>query len=233
MKKWIEDLLELQELDIRLRNLGIKIKLLPQEMNDLKQALADEQNAIKEAKELVQKTELAIKKCESSQQVEQDEICRLGAQSNQVKKNDEYNAMLREIEHHKSKVSDLETEEIELLDVIESAKEKHAQMVKDYAFTEKGLKEDMQEIVDLANELKGQIAEIKEARPKREKSIDGEVLSKYTRLLAKGKGKPLSPVVDGNCGNCHLKLVPQTVNMALKGEEAQCSNCGFLVYSEA
>jgi len=232
MKKWIEDLLAVQELDIRLRNLGVKIKLLPKEMSDLKQALADEQQAVKDAKELIQKTELAIKQCESNQEKENNEICRLGAQSNQVKKNDEYEAMLREIDHHKNIVSDVETEEIELLDTIEEAKTKHAQMVKDYMFTEKGLKEEMQEIVDLANELKVEIAKIKEERPKRAQLIDKELLSRYDRMLSKGKGKPLSPVVDGNCGNCHLKLVPQTVNAASKGEEASCGNCGFLVYTE-
>jgi len=233
MKKWIEDLLALQELDVRLRNLGIKVKLLPQEMNDLKQSLADEKEAIKKAKETIQKTELSIKQCESNQQQEQDEICRLGAQSNQVKKNDEYEAMLREIAHHKEKVSDLETEEIELLDVLEEAQAHHAQLEKDFAFTEKGLKEDMQEIVDIAGELKGQIAEINGDRPGREKLIEADLLSLYKRLLSKGKGKPLSPIVDGNCGNCHLKLVPQTITSALKGNQVSCGHCGFLVYSEA
>jgi len=232
MKKWIEDLLALQELDIRLRNLGVRVKMLPQEMNDLKQMLADEKAAVQSAKEKIQRTELQIKQCESNIQVEKDEICRLGAQSNLVKKNDEYNAMLREIEGHKEKVSDLETEEIELWDAVEAAQEHHKQLEKDFSSREKGLKEDMQEIVDIANDLKLEIAKINEERPNREKSIDSEVLTKYKRLLSKGKGSPLSSVIDGNCGNCHLKVVPQVINAASKGDEATCNNCGFLLYTQ-
>ena len=233
MKKWIEDLLALQELDIRLRNLGIKIKMLPVEMNNLKQELADEKVKLSNAKETVQKRELLLKRCESNIQSEQDEICRLGAQTNLVKKNDEYNALLREIEHHKDKVNDFETEEIELFDEIEEAKVTFNQLDKDFVYREKGLKEDMQEIVDIANDLKIEIANINSERPNREKGNDDEVLSIYNRLLSKGKGSPLSEVVDENCGNCHLKLVPQVVNDSRKGEMTSCNNCGFLVYSKA
>jgi len=232
MKKWIEDLLELQELDIRKRNLGIRIKMLPTEMNNLKQDLADEAKALQDAKDRVQKAELGIKQVELKVESENEEICRLGAQSNQIKKNDEYQALLKEIEHHKEIVSDLETEEIELLDEIEGATESLKQFSKDFVAREKGIKADMQDIVDLAGDLKVELAKIDGERPKREKNVSSEVLSTYNRLLSKGKGSPLSPVVEGNCGNCHLKLVPQVVNQAQKGEQASCGNCGFLVYTE-
>lgn len=232
MKKWINNLLALQELDLRLRNLGIRVKMLPVEMNNLKKELLDEKEKVHNARELVLKTEMSIKQCESKIELEKEEICRLGAQSNLIKKNDEYEAMLREIENHKNKVNDYETEEIELLDAIEAAQDQYKLFEKDFVSREKGLKEDMQDIVDIAGSLKVEIAKNNKARPSKEQLQDEDILSLYKRLLSKGKGSPLSPIVSGNCGNCHLKVVPQVVSLARKGDEASCNNCGFLVYLE-
>lgn len=232
MKKWLEDLLALQELDIRLRNLGTRVKLLPGEMKNLKQELEDAKSAVLKAKENVQKTELLMKKCEANIQAENDEICRLGAQTNLVKKNDEYNALLREIEHHKERISDFETEEIELMDALDNARKEYEELEKDFVFREKGLKEDMQEIVDLANDLKVEIAKVNEERSKRAKVPSQDDLSIYNRLLSKGKGSPLSELIEDNCGNCHMRVVPQVVNSVQKGERVSCNNCGFLLYSK-
>ena len=232
MKSDLEKLLALQELDLRLRNLGIRVKLLPKELDDLKKELAGKKEAVAAAKEKLQRYELDIKQCESNIESEKEIICKLGAQSNMVKKNDEYNALLQEIEHHKEKVSEFETQEIELLDKIEEAREEFKSLEKNLVPVEKGLKEEMQEIIDLAGELKSEIAKVKEARIRAEAQVNAELLATYKRLLDKGQGTPVSKINDGSCSNCHLQVVPQIINQALKDGYAVCNNCGFLIYAE-
>ena len=232
MKKWIEDLLELQTVDIRLRNLAKRIKMLPKELADLKEELSGEQKKVQDTKERIQKIALSIKKIESDIQVAREMECKLGAQTNQVKKNEEYQALLKEIDHQKEKISDLETDELMLLDDQEEAQQLLKGLEKELVQREKSLKEQMQEIVDIANDLKQEIEAMKNKKPALESKVGAPLLSLYKRLLGTGKGMPLSSLVDGNCGNCHLKVIPEIQGKAINGEEVTCSNCGFLLYDQ-
>ncbi len=83
--------------------------------------------------------------------------------------------------------------------------------------------------VELAR-LKDEIAKLQAARAEKAAPVAKDLLSIYNRLLTKADTVPFVPVTQGSCGNCHLKMTPQTVNRARKGELAFCDNCGYLVY---
>ena len=46
------------------------------------------------------------------------------------------------------------------------------------------------------------------------------------------KGLMVSPITDGICGNCFLKLTPQTMTHARRGAVTECDHCRHLVYLE-
>ena len=69
-------------------------------------------------------------------------------------------------------------------------------------------------------------------RPALLSGIPSELLSRYERLLrGKDQGAPLTPVENGCCGNCHMKVTLQTINQLSKGELESCDNCQHLLYA--
>jgi uncharacterized protein len=234
MKKWIEDLLALQKVDMRVRNLKIKLATLPVERKRIE---ADRQAAslsVKAAKESLQQAELQMKKADQSIAEINAEARKLQTQSAMVKKNSEYQAMMSQIDQCKLRISDVETEQIGLLDKIEERKNLLRDAEKEFADKERSLKSELSEFVQLEAEIKEEMAQLLASRRSFESKLETSVLTVYNRLAANGKGLPLASVGSGgHCSNCQLKLTPQTINQAKNGDLVCCDNCSHIVFIDA
>lgn len=232
MKRWIKCLLALQDVDMRLRGLEERLKMIPQEKERFSAELDSEREKLRTSKENSQKVQLDIKNVESEIAKANNEISKLQSQSVMVKKNDEYKALMKEIENCKGKISDLETKEINLLDRMEEEKSGFQAIERAFSEHEKNIEANLKELDEISGELKQEIENIKANRSQFESQVDHSVLGVYNRLLGRGKGAPFVRIHEGNCGNCHLKLTPQTINEARKAEMVLCDNCGYMIYLE-
>jgi len=229
----LAQLLDLQEVDLRFQKLVVRGKILPKELDNLKKELAAEKTSVEEIKTELNQAELAMKKCESEMALEKEKVDKLNTQSSMVKKNDEYQAILSEIDGHKEKIDNFETKEIELFDVIDDLTKKYEDASKELIAIEKSLKKEMQELIDLAGDLKKEIeVNRKKSTQLEAKVTDKELLSLYKRLIKKEGSTPVTQVQHDSCGNCHLKILPETkVDIQKKGY-ALCDNCGYIIYGE-
>lgn len=231
MREWIENLLELQSMDLKIRKMKLRKTVVPQEIANLRERMENERKELAEAKEISMKVKLDIKTVESKVEACEAEIQRLQKQSVMVKKNDEYRALMSEIEHQKKKISDLESEEIELWDRHEAAQEKFKRLESDYKSRVESLEEEIGELEELIGDLDVEIKKLSELRESQARKIDeGGAITVYSRILKRGRGEPLVPVQGSNCGNCHLKLTPQTINETRKTIVVVCDNCGHMLY---
>lgn len=231
MKKWIEDLLALQTIDMAIRNMKIRLEMLPKEKSSLEAEQKKEEAELKSKSENSKKTELSVKQVESSIAQINDSIKKIMANSAMVKKNNEYQAMMSEIQQNKAKISDLETEEINLLDELEKAKAGFKEFEKQYHAKVKTIKENLSELQLLEREVREEINRLIAERGTKEGAIGQDILRVYSRLR-KASGDPLVKVNNDICGNCHLKLTPQTLTETRKGSVITCDNCQHLLYIE-
>ena len=228
---WLENLLKLQALDLRLRDLEARLQLLPREMQDMvakRDALAA---STKAAQDAVRKIELAVKSGESGIEALQKENLKLQQQSALVKNNKEYQAMLAAVEQNKAKIGELEEKTLILMDELDAARAKAVKVTGDNRAATAMLKTEFDELFAFSSEVKKEIAQLKERRPAMAKNINAEVLSRYTALL--GGKLQTTPVValDGeSCGNCHLAVTPQTINLLKRGDVGVCDNCQHFIY---
>ncbi len=229
MHQWVEDLLALQDVDMRIHNMKLRLKAIPGEVAKLDATIKTEQEDFKSKREDVQKAEMDIKHVESEIKAQNEKIQKLQTQSVMVKKNDEYKALLAEIDHHKDKISDFETTEIEAMDRLDAAKVKFKELEKQFDARISSLKEEINELKTLDGEIKEEIEKMKQGRPAYSSRIANEVLRDYNRLLQNGR-PPLVPVSNSCCGNCHLKLTPNTLNQARKSGVTLCDNCYYMLY---
>jgi hypothetical protein len=230
MKQWITDLLALQEIDMRIRGLKTRLTIIPEEISKLEKELVIEKSKLDHAKESFVGIELEIKKRESAIKDQNEVMKKYNTQSAQIKKNDEYRAMMHEIENVKNKISDIETEQLNFMEKIEVAKNAFKSEEKLFKDREKALADEKNELKDLEGKLKAEIEKQNASREEFSAKVSPELLSIYKRLLSKKTGTPLVDVRQGICGNCHLKLTPQTVNSVRKEAQVFCDNCGHLLY---
>ena len=137
--------------------------------------------------------------------------------------------MMSEIAQNKAKISDFETEEITLLDELEKAKGELKEFEKQYQAKVRSIKENMSELQQMEGEVREEINRLISERGHKETGIPQEVIRVYSRLL-KTAGDPLVKVNNDICGNCHLKLTPQTLAETRKGSVINCDNCQHLLY---
>ena len=127
----LNELLKLQELDLRLRDLELRLKTMPQEMKNMI-ARRDKinKNSV-EAAEKVKSIELSIRQSESEAGRLEEENARLLQQSSKVKKQAEYDAMLLSIDNNKKKIAAEEENTLLLYDLLETAKANYRKVKKD------------------------------------------------------------------------------------------------------
>lgn len=227
---WVKNLLNLQALDLEIRNLKLRLTMIPKEAEKLQQEIAAIESKVKAAKEKKAAHELQLKKNEAEIAEINDKIGKLQTQSALVKKNTEYQAMLGTIAMLKKSISDLESKQIELMDAL-SADDKAIYAATAAVKPETApLRSELKELAELVNDIKARGRDLLAKRPELRSMVDSEILPRYEQILKKNDSIPLVPVEVDKCGNCHLRLTPQTMNSARSGAITFCDNCMHIIY---
>ena len=227
---WVKNLLNLQALDLEIRNLKLRLTMIPKEAEKLQQEIAEIESKVRIAKEKKAAHELQLKKAEAEIAEINDKIGKLQTQSALVKKNTEYQAMLGTIAMLKKSISELESQQLELMDTLagdDKAIYAAAAAVKPETAP---LREELAELAELVNDVKRRGRELLAKRPELRSMVDSEVLPRYEQILQKNAGQPLVAIEGDKCGNCHLRLTPQTLNSARAGNITFCDNCMHIIY---
>ena len=229
MKTWIKDVLELQVADMKTKRMNRRLKDIPNEKKEMVSAIEMEKEKVSKAKEKMIGTEKEIKSLEMKIDSINAKINDMQQKSAMVKKNDEYKAFLNEIASQKSFISSLETKQLSYFEQLDVDKKALSGAEKSLKTIENDIKESINDLEEMEKVLQSEIEKALQSRnPLLEKLIP-EILPTYNRLI-KRDGEPLVRVHNNTCGFCHLKLTPQTVNDAKKGQVTCCDSCGHLIY---
>ena len=231
MKPWIETLLSLQSLDMELRGIETKIATFPSEKARITAEAKESESAVTAVRDELRALQLKIKNVEGKAAAAQEEVQKLKIQSGTIKKTNEYQAMMSAIGAKEQEQSALETEALTLMEQVEPLQKKVAAAEKQHASVVKNLREEVAELKEYAESLKQKYKETLSLRQAHEQNVNLNALEIYKKLLADKKGEPMVPVLDGTtCGFCRLKLTPQTINNAKRGDITLCDNCSRMIY---
>ena len=181
--KWVESLLALQAVDLRIRELEQRVALLPQEMNRLKAKRDEAVARVNAVADKGRKIDLERKSAESEIAKLNAENEKLRQQSAMVRKNSEYQAMLNTIAMNKKYIGDLETRVLGLMDDFEAARREYRKVKLESEIEVKGAREEFDELVAFSKDVKKEIASLTASRPELARAIDSATLSRYEALL--------------------------------------------------
>lgn len=231
MNKQLFDLLALQEVDMKIRALKARLTMLPGERVANEKRLAVVSAALRAKQDKLKATEVAVRNAESEIARLNDNVQKLQTNSALVKKNNEYQAMLTEIQHNKDKISELETKLISLMDTADAQRTEVRSEEKQSAARIKSIKDELGELVRFEKEIKEEGRSLVAKSKDFATHVEPGLLERYTRLL-RDSGPPVVKLDGEICTNCSFKVTPQTRNACHSGMIANCDNCSHMLYCD-
>jgi uncharacterized protein len=229
----IRDLLVLQDRDRRLSLITKELEKLPQEETRARGKLSGDQAALEKAHDALRTNELALKKIELDAETRRTTIKRLKLQQFETRKNEEYQALGHEVVRYEKEVDDYETRELECMEVSDGLRRAQAAAEAALGQTKRHVEEDLTSIVERKQNLLAEQAEVRAERQRLAEATSPTVLPLYERLLKSKDGVAISPLHEGRCGGCHMRLISSTVIKVMSGKEiAQCEDCGRILYPD-
>lgn len=228
----LKPLIKLQDIDLEIRRiekrLNEEIPSLLQEIKEgkekaeliVKQAEEKIENNLKERREL----DLEIKSIEESIRKHKEQLL-------SVKTNEAYKALMEEIEAEEKKKSSMEDRTLELMIEEEELQKKKKKSEEEAKRIKSEFTERERKILQEKTELSQKIEQLKTAREELTNKIDGSLYKLYIQISSRRNGIALSPVTDGFCSVCQIRIRPQVMEELRKGGKIiRCENCSRILY---
>jgi len=221
--------MELQQADREILRLNQEVAALPRRVAAIEAKLAGTKAGLEQAKAAVKADEATKRKYESAIQDLQGKISKYRDQSLAVKTNEQYKALLHEIQFAEQ---DIKANEDKILELMLNADARD----KDVKAAELELKAEMAEIEKEKAAARERTAEdeklLAEWNAKRDQAragVNEDLLRQYERV-AKFRGSGLAEVRDQKCMGCSVMLRPQTFNDVKTGKLIFCDSCQRILY---
>jgi predicted nucleic acid-binding Zn-ribbon protein len=226
----LESLKQLQVADKEILRLREEIAALPKRVAAIEEKLAATRAKLEKAKAAAKADEAARKKYEANILDLQGKISKFRDQSLAVKTNDQYKALMHEIQFAEQEIR---ANEDKILEVMMNTEARD----KDVKAAEAVLKAETAEIEKEKEQARQRTTEdetlLAEWNAKRDglrAGVDPDTLRRYERVM-KYRGSGLSEVRDQKCTACQVMLRPQTYNDVRSGQKIiECESCQRLLY---
>jgi predicted nucleic acid-binding Zn-ribbon protein len=229
----IENLLKLQEADKEIRRLHEEIAEFPKRVAAIELKLAGTKTQLEKAQTAVKGDEAARRKYDTAIADLRGKISKYRDQSLDVKTNDQYKALMHEIQFAEKEIAATEDKILELMVNAEGRdKEVKAAQAELKAETAEIEKEKEQARQRTAEDEK-KLTEWRGKRDQKRAGVGEDLLRHYERVL-KFRGSGLAEVRDHKCIGCQVMLRPQTYNEIRTGDHTViCESCQRILYFNA
>lgn len=225
------DLRELHGLHQRAKAIRDRMVSGPKTLATREAILATRQAGLEAARKALKEGKAQVKNKEVQVQSLQGKVEDLLSKRNQVKKQDEYNALTNQIHTDRASISRIEDEVLQ-------AYESNSEGDKALAALEAEVKSLTEDIAKLRADLqaqaeaqKAQLAKLEAAIVEAEAIIPIEQREGYRRMVKQRGADALAAVENGACSNCYVSTTAQMLNELINGHNlVLCNSCGCVLY---
>ena len=227
----LKAVIELQQVDLKITELSAQIDDLPVQIQTLESQLNEFIHAHEERKQRLSQNQKERRDLEGEIQIVQARIAKHKDQLYQVKTNEQYRAMLKEIEGEEANIRKIEDR---LLDEMLEAEELEKKIREAAARLENEKTRVANEVTDLRALRQTDVDErdrLLVRRRELESAVGESVRNIYERVRTMRRGVALAEVRDGSCTGCHVLLRPQIYNEVRANESLlTCETCSRILY---
>ena len=227
----VQPLLDLQEIDGRIRSLQQEIRDIPQRKAQEQERLSGARNALAQAQAELKNAQFKVNEAEQEVKARREKIQSLKQNQVSLKTNKEFQMFNLEIAKIEGEIESYEARQLAAMDDVIPVKHRVAE-------AEAKLKED-QAVVDgyLAelevrlNAVKAELAQAETERGEAAKHVTPQFMLYYERLRSKRWPVVVSLQPDCVCNGCHLVQPPSVGQMVARNQGiVPCQMCGRILY---
>ena len=226
----IENLLKLQGTDKEIRRLQDEVAEFPKRLAVIEQKLAGTKAQLEKAQAAVKADEANRRKYETAISDLRGKISKYRDQSLDVKTNDQYKALLHEIQFAEKEIAGNEDKILEGM-VNADARDKEVKAAQaDLKAESAAIEKEKEQARQRTAEDEKLLAEWRAKRDAMRAGVNEDLLRHYERV-SKFRGSGLSEVRDQKCMACRVMLRPQTYNEVRTGlQTIICDSCQRILY---
>jgi len=227
----IEQLLVVQEHDVRILQLEKEMRDVPARKERELERLNGHKAALAESEEALKAKQAELKQLEVETASNEEKIAKFRSQQLELKTNKEFKAMEDEIRAVERAIDATEDKELAIMEEIEAARGGVEASRKELEAEDAEVQEDIKALDDRLRGLEAEMSDEASARTVAAEGIDAEWMSRYEGIFKSKNGGALVSTQGGVCGGCHMTLPPYLQHDAKKRMGmVVCGFCGRLLY---
>jgi predicted nucleic acid-binding Zn-ribbon protein len=234
LKEDLRVLGEIQKIDKKINELQTQINDIPLKITEMDTALSSVEEDVKTDRAEITDRDQQRRALEGDLDARVGKINKYNEQLHELKTNKEYSAMLQEIAKEKQDNSVAEEKILELMERIDGLNKDLKEKEALYEEKKEASAKEKENLNLLQVNLKKQITELSKEKTEMSLRVDKKLFNRYENILTHKKDKiAITPVKEGVCQGCSIKLPPEVVNKAINCHEIIiCDTCARILYYE-
>jgi uncharacterized protein len=229
----VQQLLSLQRLDLTIRKISHDLQQIPKEDRKIDEKVASVREPLEEVRNTLEHLETERKELNTSLESLEEKERALKVKMPEIKSNEEYSALLKEMDHVKREKENAEEQALKDMDELEALKAKLPDLEKAYNEGEATVASERAALKEKQEKLEGDLLQKKKDRQALQKDIHPGWFQKYTHIAAQRNGLAVVEVKDHTCQGCFIGIRPKTIQDLRYGEEVLvCEGCQRILYLE-
>src|SRR5450432_1946831 len=204
MNPIIEQLLVVQDRDQRIKAHRAQDKAIPSERAALEAKREATKAAFDALRDQSKHNEVERRKLEVEAQAKRDSIARYRTQQTQTRKNEEFQALIHEIQGADTEIRAIEDRELDLMEAAEKLGVVNEAAAAELKQANETIARQLKDLDEKATNLTKRLAELVAERETLAGAVDPDTLSLYERILKSKGDVAIVPLEHEICQGCHM-----------------------------
>ena len=226
----LEKLIELQGLETRIRHAAGRLEQLPRVIAAMEEQLGATRRLLDRQEAELDRIAADRRQLEGEIQIVEDRISKYRSQLSDVKTNEQYKALLHEIDFHGERIGTMEDEILLNMEREESLREERLLL-------EQRLRKESTRVDRERQAVQEEIEETRTELDRRRREagdliglIAPEVYGDYRKIATARKGVAVARAEE-NCQGCHVRIRPSLLGQVMAGKQiVHCERCDRFLY---
>ncbi|MBP5320169.1 MAG: hypothetical protein J6334_04205 [Kiritimatiellae bacterium] len=230
----VQPLLDLQEIDSRIREFEQELKDIPLRIAQEKKRLDGALNLLATAQADLKTAQMRVDDLAAEVQTRKDKVQKLKQEQSELKSNNDYKMFSLQINTLENEISKLEGQQLIAMDNTIPAKRRVADAEAKLSSEQAVIDDYVREMEDRQRSVQAEMAAAEQERQAYLPNVPDMLLRQYGLLSKKRWPVVVSLRRDGDrfiCNGCHLVQPPSVGQMAVRNEDVvHCEMCGRILY---